>query len=235
MFQCGKIVTKKHLLVEGPESNEPFEVPVPFFLVEHPQGNILFDTGQPLSAVDSRANGNYIPVMKEADHVSKQLEKAGLKTGDITHIVLSHLHSDHAGGLEAFKDTVCYIQKDELRYGGNYDIIGKYPLNWHILNGDHDIFGDGKMQIIFIPGHSPGLQALLFRLKSWGTVILASDGVYTGEILEENVLPGIYYDRADTVRTIEKIRKLCRNGVRVITGHDPRSWAGFSLAPAYYE
>jgi N-acyl homoserine lactone hydrolase len=235
MFQCGTVRTKKHLLVEGPETDAPFEVPVPFFLIEHQDGNVLFDTGQSLSAVDCTANGNYIPVMTEADYVSNQLEKVGLKTTDITHIVLSHLHSDHAGGLEAFKGTTCYIQKDELQHANNRNVIDKYPLRWSILNGD---FGDGRihdLKVVFTPGHTPGHQSLMMKLKKTGKVMLTADAVYTGEILDNSVMPGVFHNREETVRTIEMIKIMRRNGVRIITGHDPKSWTGFNLAPAYYD
>ena len=232
MFQCGTIITKKHLLVEGSESNKPFKVPVPFFLIEHLDGNVLFDTGQPMSAANCATAGNYIPVMNEADHISSQLGKTGLRTTDISHIVLSHLHSDHAGGLNAFRSAICYIQKEEL---GN-DNMNTYPLlNWRVISGDHDIFGDDAAKIVFTPGHTAGHQSLLVNLEKWGKTLLTGDAVYTEEILGDNVMPGVFDDREDTARTIEKIKAMRRNGVRVIAGHDPKAWKKFKLVPAYYE
>lgn len=241
MFQCGTIKTKKYLLVEGPKSDDEFIVPIPFFLIEHPEGKMLFDTGQPFSAVGAEEKGNYIPVMTEADYVSNQLERIGLKTTDITHIVLSHLHSDHAGGIGAFRDAICYLQEKEVAAGGggSHDITKRYPLRWHLLQGDreaaHDIFGDGSVQIIFTPGHTPGHQSLFLKLEDWGPTLLASDSVYTDEILEREILPGVFSSRENTVRTIGMIQEMRRNGIRIITGHDPQSWAGFKLAPSYYE
>ncbi len=235
LFQCGTIITKKHLLVEGPESNEPFEVPVPFFLIEHPDGNVLFDTGQPMSSVNATVTGNYIPAMAEDDHVSRQLEKVGLKTTDISHIVLSHLHSDHAGGLEAFKDAICYIQEKEIQHGNNQILADRDPLQCRFINGDQDIFGDGKLQIIFTPGHTPGHQSLLLNLEKWGKTLLTGDAVYTEEILDHNLMPGVFHNRKASIETIEKIQKMRTEGVRIITGHDPQSWAKFKLAPAHYE
>ena len=235
MFQSGTIITKKHLLVKGPETDAPFEVPVPFFLIKHPGGNVLFDTGQPLPAVDCAAHGNYIPVMKKADYVVEQLKKVGLKTTDITHIVLSHLHSDHAGGLEAFQDTTCYIQTGELEYKDKQRIMDKYLLRWRLISGDHDIFSDRKVQIVSTPGHSPGHQSLLVKLEKTGSVILTADAVYTEEILDNNIMPGVFQNREKSIETIEKIRQMRRKGVMIITGHDPQAWSKFKLAPAYYE
>ncbi len=235
MFQCGSIRTRKHLLAKVPEDNTPFEVPVPFFLIMHPDGNVLFITGQPLSAVNSTAVGDYIPVMKEAEHISRQLAKVGLKTADITHIVLSHLHSDHAGGLEAFEDAVCYVQAGELLDDNGRRMMDQYPLPRRLVSGDHDLFGDGRIKMIFTPGHSPGHQSLLLRLERTGGILLAADSVYLDEILENCVMPGNVRDHEAMLKTLARIMEMRRNGIRVISGHDPQSWAGFRLAPAYYE
>ena len=236
MFQSGWIRTKKHLLVKGPETDAPFEAPVPFFLILHPGGNVLFDTGQPMSAVNYTTCGNYIPVMRKADYVAEQLKKVGLKTTDITHIVLSHLHSDHAGGLEAFSAGTCYVQEKELQYGNNHIIIHKYPgFNWCLLKGDRDIFGDDMLRIISTPGHTCGHQSLLLKLGKQGGMLLTADAVYTEEILDNNIMPGVFHNREASIETIERTRQMRRQGVIIITGHDPQAWSKFKLAPDYYE
>lgn len=236
LFQCGTIRTKKHLLVKGPETDAEFVVPIPFFGIEHPAGKVLFDTGQPLSAVGCTTGGNYIPVMTEADYVSYQLARIGWQTSDITHIVLSHLHADHAGGIEAFQNAVCFLQESELAHGRG--IMDRYPLRWHLLRGEqqprYDVFGDGKVQIVFTPGHTPGHQSLLLELGEWGPTLLAADSVYTDEVLAPEGFPGVFSNREDTVRTLAMIREMRRDGVRVIAGHDPQAWVGFRLAPDYY-
>lgn len=230
LFQSGSIRTKKSLLVEG-ESETEIEVPVPFYLITHPGGNLLFDTGQPRSAMKGPLTGDYIPVMNKADYVSPQLKKAGLTTSHITQIVLSHLHSDHAGGLEAFKNTECFIQEKELLA----DERNRDGLRWRYLNGDYDVFGDGLVRIVSTPGHSPGHQSLLLKLEKSGKVLLTSDSVYLDEILDHNVLPGVYYDREATRRTIQMIRDMRQHGISVICGHDPVIWSRLKHAPDYYE
>jgi glyoxylase-like metal-dependent hydrolase (beta-lactamase superfamily II) len=232
LFQCGTIRTKKHLLVRGPETGEDFVVPIPFFLVEHPDGTLLFDTGQPLSAANATDEGNYIPVMTEEDHIARQLLRVGRKTTDITHIVLSHLHADHAGGIEAFEDAVCYLHEGEPTHG----LTERHPLRWRLVqDARHDVFGDGKVQILFTPGHTAGHQSLLLDLEKWGPTLLAADSVYTDEVLAPGGFPGVFSSREDTVATLGMIREMRLNGVRVLAGHDPRAWANLRLAPAYYE
>jgi glyoxylase-like metal-dependent hydrolase (beta-lactamase superfamily II) len=235
LFQCGTIRTKKHLLVEGAESNRETEVPVPFYLIMHPAGNLLFDTGQPLAAVEQMSTGNYIPVMTRADYIANQLKRAGLETTGITHIVLSHLHSDHAGGLEAFSNVLCFIRTSELQCPGSNIIGGRDDLQLNCLDGDYDVFGDGLVRIIATPGHSPGHQSLLLKLDNTGEVFLASDSVYLDELLDLNKMPGVFYDREATIQTINMIREMRQRGVKIISGHDPQAWSDLRKFPDYYD
>ncbi len=216
-FQSGTIITKKHLLVSGPVSDEPYEVPVPFYLIDHPKGKVLFDTGQPYSAISGPKSGDYIPVMSGEHYVSNQLKRHGLKTTDITYIVLSHLHSDHAGGLEAFCDTECFVNEAELQNVGK-TFFEEHPLKWKLLKEDYDIFGDGKVVIVFTPGHTPGHQSLLVTLDE-GKILLAADSVYTDEILDHNVLPGVFNNKEDTIETLNKIKGMRNEGIKIVSGH----------------
>jgi len=257
MFQCGIIKTLKHLITMGRGVGQPFDVPVPFFLIVHPKGNVLFDTGNALAAARDKVKhwgANIVktsdPIMKEDDYVVAQLAEIGMTPADITHVIFSHLHLDHAGGTGEFANATYYVQRAEMQYAHKSDSaqagayiqadIDKPQLKWHLLNGlqddYYDVFGDGELQIVFTPGHAPGSQALLVNLKKWGTTLLTGDSVYTEEILNEDVLPGLMYSETDTVQSIKKIRDLRRDkGVRIITGHDPFAWTKFKLAPAYYE
>jgi glyoxylase-like metal-dependent hydrolase (beta-lactamase superfamily II) len=256
MFQCGILKTQKHLITMGRGIGQPYDVPVPFFLIRHPRGNVLFDTGNALAVARNKAAHwgkvveAYDPVMTEEDYVVAQLAKVGLKPGEITHVIFSHLHLDHAGGTGEFLNAVYYVQRAEMQYAYMPDFFqaGAYiradfdkpNLNWLLLEGyrddNYDIFGDGKLRIVFTPGHSPGHQSLLVNLAKWGPTLLTGDSVYTEEILNEDVLPGLVYSPPDAVKSIRKTRDLRRvNGVRIITGHDPVAWPKFNLAPAYYE
>lgn len=257
MFQCGIIRTLKHLITMGRGLGEPFDVPVPFFLIVHPKGNVLFDTGNALAVAEYKVKywGAKVietcdPFMSKDDYVVAQLANIGIKPTDITHVIFSHLHLDHAGGTGAFLNAAYYTQRIELQYAYVPDFFqsstyiradfDKPHLNWNLLNGYqdnyYDVFGDGKIQIVFTPGHTPGSQSLLIELEKWGPTLFTGDSIYTEEILNEDVLPGVCYSPADTVQSIKKIRALRRDkGVRVITGHDPVAWTKFKLVPDYYE
>ena len=235
---------------------QPFTVPVPFFLIEHPQGKVLFDTGNALAvAVDKVKHWGqaiidaYDPIMTVDDYVVNQLQRIGIDADEITHVVLSHLHLDHAGGVGAFPKAKYIVQRAEMQYAYVPDFFqkGAYiradfdkpDLNWVLLEGErddgYDLFGDGILCIVFTPGHTPGHQSLLINLPEEGAWLLTGDSAYTEEILNENVLPGLVYSPADAIRSISRMRHLRDDhGVRVITGHDPDAFARLQLSPYTY-
>jgi glyoxylase-like metal-dependent hydrolase (beta-lactamase superfamily II) len=257
LFQCGVLKSWKHLFTMGRGVGQSFEVPVPFFLIDHPKGKLLFDTGNALGVARDKIGhwgaavvAAYDPIMTEDDYAVRQLARLGLGPEEITHVVLSHLHLDHAGAVGEFRHAVHYAQRAEMHYAYVPDFFqaGAYiradfdkpHLRWRLLEGQRedffDVFGDGSVQIVFTPGHTPGHQSLLLHLEKWGPTLLTGDSVYTQEILHEDVLPGLVYSPADAVASIRKTRELQQlRGVRIITGHDPLAWQTLAKAPGYYE
>lgn len=257
LFQCGLLNSQKHLFTMNRGLGEPFVVPVPFFLIEHPKGKVLFDTGNALGVAQDKNRHwgagvieAYDPIMTEDDYVVNQLSRLGVATEEITHVIFSHLHLDHAGGAGAFPNATYYVQRAEMQYAYVPDFyqagayiradFDKPHLNWYLLEGERDegfdVFGDGALKILFTPGHTPGHQSLVVNLEHWGATVLTGDSVYTREILDEDILPGLVYSPPDAVKSIKKMRYLNRvKGVRIITGHDPVAWPDLKLAPEYYE
>ncbi len=257
MFQCGILKSQKHLFTMGRGVGVPFDVPVPFYLIEHEKGKVLFDTGNALEVARDKIKhwgaavvAAYDPVMREDEYVVNQLAKLGVKPEDITHVIFSHLHLDHAGGCGAFPNAIYFVQRAELQYAYVPDFYqrGAYIradfdkpwLNWYLLEGfqedEYDVFGDGKIKILFTPGHTPGHQSLLVNLENSGPMLLTGDLIYTEEILNEDVLPGLVYSPPDVVKSVKRIRNLRRvYGVKVITSHDPDSWPKLKHAPEYYD
>ena len=256
VYQCGVLKSRKHLFTMGRGVGVEFTVPVPFFLIEHPKGLVLYDTGNAKEvAVDKIKHWGkgvcdaYDPVMTEADFVVEQLRRDGFKPEDVTHVVLSHLHLDHAGGVGAFPKAKYLVQRAEMHYAYVPDFFqkGAYiradfdkpDLDWVLLEGQGDIrgdlFGDGAITILPTPGHTPGHQSLLVRLPESGPWLLTGDSAYTEEIMDEDVLPGLVQSPSKAVKSIAKMRYLRdTHGVRVVTGHDPEAFAKLRLSPHAY-
>jgi len=257
MFECGILKSQKHLFTAGRGILEPFECPVPFFLIEHPKGRVLFDTGNalevarnPLKHWGEAMVAAYGPVMREDQYVVNQLAKLDISPASITHVIFSHLHLDHAGGCGEFPNAVYIVQRAEMEYAYTPDFFmkaayiradfDKPELNWLLLEGKEedpfDIFGDGTLKTIMTPGHTPGHQSLLVNLEKSGPMLLTGDSAYTEENINEDVLPGLACSMVDCVKSVKKMRNLRRTlGAQIITGHDPIGWAKLKHAPQYYE
>ena len=127
-FECGTLVSQKHLFVAGVGLKEPFTVPVPFFMIEHGDAKIMFDTGNGLPVAQDKIKhwgpglvAAYDPVMTEDQYVVNQLARIGVKPEEITHVIFSHLHLDHAGATGEFPNARYYVQRRELEWAYTAD------------------------------------------------------------------------------------------------------------------
>ena len=97
---------------------------------------------------------------------------------------------------------------------------------------DKDVFGDGSVMILRTPGHTPGHQALLVRLKEKGAVLLSGDAAHFHENYQNEGVPGFNYDRAQTIASIQRIKQIEKNlKATVIIQHDPRDIGKLPTAP----
>lgn len=252
-LQCGSLKTKRHFIMMNMGLNEDYEIPVPYFLLDHPKGKVLFDGGNALEvAQDARKHWGavveaYLPVMSEEDFVVNQLQRMNVDVSEIKYVVQSHLHLDHSGAIGHFPNATYVVQRRELEYAYTPDFFqkGAYirpdfdrDVRWFTLNGyedsGYDLFGDGSIRMIFTPGHAPGHQSMIVDLENSGRMVLTADAAYTLEHMDNNVLPGLIYNAGDVVRSLEYIRQLREQGATVVTGHDPIAWPEWRKGPAEF-
>jgi len=229
--------------------------PVSFYVIKHPKGNVMFDTGNNDKTITD-ADGWWGPLAKgfglkmtQNDAIPVQLAKIGLKTSDIKYVALGHMHLDHGGNMSQFPNATFVIQNDELKaawwpdvgYSVYYipgDFADSKKYNIIRLDGDLDLFGDKSVELRRAPGHTPGSQFAIVRLPKTGTVVLTSDVVYLKENLEKNLIPPIpgTWSPGAMYESYQKIR-LVRDGenASVFFGHDPDVFKATKQAPAYYE
>ena len=229
--------------------------PVGFYVILHPKGNVIFDTGNNDKTITD-PEGWWGPVAKafglkmtQNDAMAAQLAKIGLKTSDIKYVVLGHMHLDHAGNMSQFPNATFVIQNDELKAAwwpdpgfefayvqGDFADSKKY--NIIRLNGDLDLFGDKSFEIIRAVGHTPGSQFAVVRLPKTGSIVLTSDVVFLLENLDKNLLPQttLAWSPMGMLESYQKIR-LIRDleGARVFTAHDPGVFKATKQAPEFYE
>ena len=254
-FECGHLKTYTQFIKMNEGMNDSFEAPVPFFLITHPRGNVLFDGGNALEvAQDATAHWGesvveiYEPHMTEDEFVVNQLQNMDVDPASVRYVVQSHLHLDHSGAVGHFPNAEYVVQRRELEYAYTPDWFQKpayirsdfdRDVNWLFLDGEHDdgydLYGDGTLKTLFTPGHAPGHISLMVTLEETGPVMLTSDACYTMDHYNNEALPGLIHSAHDVATSVQKIhRAVDAVGAMVVTGHDPDEWPNFKKAPEYY-
>lgn len=240
---CGWLTSDLSMMLAGKEGKIRF--PVPAYLIDHPQGKVLFDTGlHPQCAHDAPGRIGFLSEFfqvqfREGEDIKSRLEALDIDANRIEFLVNSHLHFDHTGGNELVPNAKIIIQEKEWEAGQTPEFIkdngySKADYNHgHLIqtvNGEHDVFGDGTIVTIPTFGHTPGHQSLKVRLDS-GDVILTADACYLKETLTNLHLPGLVHNRSQMLDSLLLLRKLQRAGARIFYGHDPEFWQQVPQAP----
>ncbi|OLT41669.1 MBL fold metallo-hydrolase [Saccharomonospora sp. CUA-673] len=227
-------------------------IPVPSFLIEHDRGLVLFDTGIAFEAADDAKGvyGDLADLVGLAygpdDRLDRQIEALGYKTSDVDHVIVSHAHFDHAGGVRLFPNAELYIGEGDLPYAfwplpaatpffrtADFDTTRNWK--WNQLSTDHDLFGDGSIVIYRMPGHTPGNTSMLVRLPNQ-TFLLTGDTVHLRQALTEDLPMPSDYNTLHAVRSIRRVKQLATaHDATVWISHDPEDWATLKHAPTCYE
>jgi N-acyl homoserine lactone hydrolase len=214
------------------------------FLVVHPKGTLLWDTGVvPDADVGTAARG--------ADRAGKrtlkaQLAEIGYKPADITYLALSHLHSDHSANANDYAGSTWLVRKPErdAMFGDKPYPSANNPATYSalkdsktvIIEGDYDVFSDGSVVIKPTPGHTPGHQVLFLKLAKTGPVILSGDLYHFPEQIKLNRFYANNYD-TDGVRVsreaIDAFMK--KTGAQLWIQHDYVANSKRKHSPLYYD
>jgi len=221
------------------------------FVVTHPSGTVLFDTGAHPALAEHAlerlgpAAETFEPRLAPDDTVPGCLARIGLAPSDVDVVVQSHLHFDHAGGLEHVTHAPIYIQQSELDFAAappddQKDVYVRADFevgcNWQPLAGDHDLFGDGLLQIVSTPGHTRGHQSLLVRVPSQ-TVFLLSDAAYLVDAMRARHLPTLLWRGDAMLETWDRLEQIEQDeGALLLATHELDYETRFRIAPdAWYE
>lgn len=248
-FEVGWCTEDKSTLTCRRGVGQKVRFPVPCFLITHPKGNVLIDTGyhkdieiDPVKRFgQARADAQDILIEK---NVLAWLDELGYKPDDIRYVINTHLHFDHCGLNQYFPNSTFLVQKDELRTAFWPEIFQRgaysrddfdHKLHYEEIEDSYDVYGDGVITTLKTPGHTQGHQSVIVKLPKEGTFVLTGDSAYLKENIDDLVAPGSNYSMIDAVNSLRKMRYL-RDvmGYNVIPGHDPEYWPTIRKAPEYY-
>lgn len=247
VFDCGSLRLDDVSLFGLSNDETPVrELFVPCYLVEHPAGRLLWDAGLPL-AIAGQGEVELEPgaVMRYDRSLIDQLSAMNLAPPDIDLIAFSHLHFDHVGAANAFTNSTLFIQGTEYQAGfvdKNAELfqpdlyLGLANNDRLILDGDHDVFGDGSVRIISAPGHTPGHQTLLLKLASTGPVMLSGDLYHFRESRTLRRAPVFNVSAEQTFDSMDRVEAVLEaEGATLWIEHEKALADTLRKAPAYYD
>jgi glyoxylase-like metal-dependent hydrolase (beta-lactamase superfamily II) len=241
LLDCG-IMELPYAVIDERSHNDQdrlMSFPVEAFLIEHPDGLILFDTGCDPDGIAGGWPEAYRRIPFQGSSLPERLKAMGLKPDDIKYVVVSHLHFDHAGCLKLFKNSRIFVNETELdktlhAYENGHDLDAHLEsdianwihadLTWEKISPDVDVLAlaDGIKIVNFGSGHSWGMLGLMVGLPVSGNYFLVSDAVYTRKNLgPPEILPAMLCDKERYRKTVRFIESYAvRNSATVIYGHD---------------
>jgi N-acyl homoserine lactone hydrolase len=240
-LDCGKIVAFDLDLFSDTRAyvGQHRDLAASCYLIRHGDTWMLWDTGIP------KAMLNHVPDPKQGLDavltvtIVDQLAKLGLKPDQIAIVGISHEHFDHTGQAADFPNAKLLIGKgdvDDMRGPGadHAAALAHWLSGGGALEpvvGDKDVFGDGSVVMLDLPGHTPGHHGLLVKLQHKGYVLLSGDVSHFTTNYDGNGVPSFNTNRADTLASLDRFKKLAANlHATVIIQHEP---ADIAKLPAF--
>jgi glyoxylase-like metal-dependent hydrolase (beta-lactamase superfamily II) len=208
------------------------------YLIRHGENYLLWDTGLPaeLAGKTVSADGMTLTV---GPTVADQLGRIGVRPEQVNFVGISHRHDDHTGQAAAFpKATLLIGAEDFETVKARPDTAARFAP-WikgggkvEKVQGDRDVFGDGSVVMLDMPGHTEGHHSLLVRLPGMGPVLLTGDLYHFTENFRNRGVPAFNTDRADTLASMDRFDRIARQlKAKMIIQHEPDDVAKLPAFP----
>jgi len=222
------------------------DIVVSCYLIKHGDQWMLWDAGLSRDFLKGVSEGGFD--MRLTQTIADQLGALGLTSGDIGYIAISHAHFDHTGQSNDFPNATLILQKKEYEELSAPDagkhLIDASLLSAHVkdgpgarlrlVDGDQDLFGDGLIKTIALPGHTPGQMGLMLKLKYAGVVILSGDQWHFTENRVNRQVPKFNFDHDATLASGTKLEGIIKaTHATLIIGHEPDDVKKIPVMPGF--
>ena len=250
VFNCGdfRFPSVENFSV-GDNETTVRDLVVPCYIIDHPRGTLLWDGGLPSATANTsgwqRDPETGVQVRMQQTLQSQLLEMdLGFDLTSIDLAAFSHIHYDHVGVANELTNAKWLVQR------GDYDVVvkgGTVPAYdpallaeikerpTQVLDGDYDVFGDGKVRLISATGHTPGHQVLYVELEDFGPLMLSGDLYHFRLSRDQRRVPMFNVDKNQTLEAMDKVEALvAETGATFWIEHDAALFETLKLAPNFY-
>jgi glyoxylase-like metal-dependent hydrolase (beta-lactamase superfamily II) len=248
VFDCGRLQFDS-IAAFGVRDDETDvrELIVPCYMIEHENGRLLWNAGMPPALAETEGWQEQDGTRARLDRtLAEQLADLGLGVDDFDYASFSHMHFDHVGATNELKEAIVIMQKAEhdAAFADSVTVPGFDPTAYAglldeeflLVEGDHDVFGDGSVRIISTPGHTPGHQSLFVDLRMRGPIVLSGDLYHFRVSREMRRVPTFNVDPDATLASMDRIEGLVEEtGAELWIEHELARFEELKKAPDFYE
>ncbi|CDZ60959.1 AttM/AiiB family protein [Neorhizobium galegae bv. orientalis] len=214
------------------------------YVIRHGADYLLWDTGLPAALIGKAPDLSQPLAPSLSVDIPTQLAKIGIKSDQIGIVGISHNHFDHMGQASTFAKATLMIG------AGDWESLHENPLPFGVMpalvqpwmdgkakldpvSGDRDVFGDGSVTMLAMPGHTKGETALLVKLPQSGPVLLSGDVVHFEEQIGNNGVPPFNIDRAESLASMERMNRIAKQlNAKLVVQHDANDIGKLPAFPA---
>ncbi|MCQ1571466.1 N-acyl homoserine lactonase family protein [Neorhizobium galegae] len=214
------------------------------YVIRHGADYLLWDTGLPAALIGKAPDLSQPLAPSLSVDIPTQLAKIGIKSDQIGIVGISHNHFDHMGQASTFPKATLMIG------AGDWESLHENPLPFGVMpalvqpwmdgkakldpvSGDRDVFGDGSVTMLAMPGHTKGETALLVKLPQSGPVLLSGDVVHFEEQIGNNGVPPFNIDRAESLASMERMNRIAKQlNAKLVVQHDANDIGKLPAFPA---
>lgn len=247
VFDCGMIrFDSIEFFSIADSETEIRDLIVPCYVIEHDKGRLLWDGGLPSSTAETAGWHGEGMLLRLDRTLNEQLADIDLNMKSFDFIAFSHMHFDHVGVANEVEGATLIIQKAEYEaaFADPPTLPGARPLLYNkledtkqvLIEGDYDVFGDGRVRIISAPGHTHGHQVLFIDLLSTGPIVLSGDLYHFALSRKERRVPTFNVDAEATLKSMDRVEEfLVETGAELWIEHELAWFEQLKKSPSNYD